>query len=540
MKIFTGVVLERLVKWVNDNNKLSENQAGFRKGYSTIDNIFTLTTLARSRIEKGQKLYVFFVDFKAAFDSIDRNALFYKLSNIGISSKVLNVIKSLYEANKAAVWDGNALSNWFETNRGVKQGCLLSPLLFALFLDDLSTQLPGGVTFDSLKIKTLLYADDIVIMAESHFMLQTMINRLVHYCVLWNLKINTDKSKIMVFRTGNGRYARAERWFLDGEELERVREYKYLGVIITPNLNFKKHLKEKLRESKLAINCNWKSLLSNKNISSSTKYRLFDAAVRSIMCYAAEVWGIMMFDEVEALLRYFIKKMFRLPLNTPTYMIHIETGLTTLYTYTLKLHFNYIRKVMILPDHRLPKIITKILLKEGRQFFKEWNSLSTKYNVDISLERIASWQAMHDAILVKINDDTHVHFEAKALQSDSRHIYRILNHNLPNNYFHDKYSISEISTIFKTRGQLLTLNHMPHIRDENTNCTLCNLNAKEDVIHFLGVCPILNELRLYHLGKAFLSTFEVYSILNGKNWKELSKYVSAALKYRHQIINEAF
>jgi len=97
------LLLERLRNWVKNYNILTELQAGFRKGYSTVDNIFSLTSIARSYIDSGKKFNAFFVDFTADFDSIDRRTLTYKLSNIGISTTFLNVLQSLYTDNLGAV-----------------------------------------------------------------------------------------------------------------------------------------------------------------------------------------------------------------------------------------------------------------------------------------------------------------------------------------------------------------------------------------------------------------------------------------------------
>jgi len=74
-KVFSALLLERLRNWVKNYNILTEFQAGFRKGYSTVDNIFSLTSIAKSYIDSGIKLYAFFVDYRAAFDSIDRRTL---------------------------------------------------------------------------------------------------------------------------------------------------------------------------------------------------------------------------------------------------------------------------------------------------------------------------------------------------------------------------------------------------------------------------------------------------------------------------------
>jgi len=255
------LLLDRLKNWVKNKNILTEFQAGLRKGYSTVDNIFSLTSIARSYIDGGKKLYAYFVDFRAAFDSIDRRTLNYKFSNIGISTAFLNVLQSLYTDNLATVWDREHLSEWLTTKAGVKQGCLLSPLLFSLFLNDITDCLPCGIQICGCSIKALLYADDIVILAESPVELQTMINALHKCCLLWGLLVNTEKSKVLIFKRHWRRLDQNEKWNLGPIQLEIVKSYKYLGVWIHHKGRFNNHL-----QVKLAINCTWKSLLGKKDV----------------------------------------------------------------------------------------------------------------------------------------------------------------------------------------------------------------------------------------------------------------------------------
>ena len=540
-KIFTCIIYTRLEKWVERNSLLSECQAGFRKGYSTIDNIFCLTSVAKSYLARGKKLYALFVDFKSAFDTVERNALFYKLSNLGMSRKMLNIIQSLYRNNEAQVWDGKNFSESFETEIGVKQGCLLSPLLFALYLNDLVAALPGGITFNNAEIKTLMYADDIVILAETSYALQRMINKLQDYCVSWGLTVNISKTKVMIFRKSSGRYAREEKWFLNGQELEKVRQYKYLGMQLTHNLQFRTHLAQKLNKSKIAINTTWKSFLCRKDVPHSAKFKLFEAAVRSIMGYGAEVWGVYGWEEVEKLLWYFLKKLFHLPKNSPKYMLHIETGLSSLCLSTLQSHFRYVNRVMSMSDQRLPKIIASYLLETKSQFFEQWERLSVNVNEALSLENLDSWKSWQAGVILKLEVTEREGFITQAQQSEVRRSYPYLNHNLcERNYFRDEFPIQFISIIFKTRGELLKLNYLPHIQTTSSICPLCNLKCEENVLHFVGQCPILKEIRNAFLGKQYLANDETSAFLNGRDWKSLVNYVKTALDYRNKILTESF
>lgn len=109
----------------------------------------------------------------------------------------------MYTDTEVAVWDGKTYSKPFKSLTGVKQGCLLSALLFALFINDIATHIPGGVRIAGIVINVLLYADDLLLLSESAETLQLMVNRLTDYCVKWGLVINTDKTKVMVFSRSN-------------------------------------------------------------------------------------------------------------------------------------------------------------------------------------------------------------------------------------------------------------------------------------------------------------------------------------------------
>lgn len=540
LKIFCNLLLTRLNKVIKHKNLLSENQAGFREGYSTNDHIFTLTSMVKIYQAKKKSLYAMFIDFKSAFDGIDRNALYYKLNRMGISSKFLKILKSLYENTHASVWNGFELSEEFPTTTGLKQGCVWSPILFSLYVDDIAEGLPGGASVLDLNIKILLYADDMVILAETVDSLQLMINRLSEYCKKWNLQVNLEKTKIMVFKNG-GKLARREKWHLRGERIEVVKEYKYLGINVTSTLNWKRHIEVKYRQAVSVLNTTWKNFMLNKNVMHSTKYHIFQSVIRSIVCYAAQVWGYMQFEDVEKLQKFFIKRLFKLPINTPGYMIYVETGLAPMYLYTMKIHADYILKIMKGEENRITRKLAEVICTKNILYIEEWQKLAEEIgmNIDLNIGNINSWKDQIYYLIKNIDTELRKTYVQRAKNSDHRHVYISLNHELKtDNYFHDRFEAEEISRIFKVRGELLTLNFRPHIETQTSSCTLCNLNKVEDSIHFLSECPVLSEIRKVYFGKTYMNREESAEILNGRNWKVLSAYVGEASIYRRRIIDE--
>ena len=203
-KILVGVLNNRLSKVCLDYNLLDENQCGFRRGYRTSDHIFTLSTLINhySKV-KNKKLYLCFVDFRKAFDKVSHSVLWTKLLKYGIEGKFMNIIKSMYAQVKSCVRAKSGLTDLFQYKRGVRQGCLLSPILFALFLNDLQDYLfeggTKGINLWDITICTLLYADDLVLIAESECDLKLQMDILGRYADYYRMEINPKKTKVMIF-----------------------------------------------------------------------------------------------------------------------------------------------------------------------------------------------------------------------------------------------------------------------------------------------------------------------------------------------------
>lgn len=136
-KLFTSGLNERLAKFVDDTSARGEEQVGFRAGYSTMYHIYVLHTLIGFYLNNKKRLYCCFIDYSKAFDLIDRVTLWRKLIDTGIQGNVLRVIYNLYTKAKSCVKKGRDISDFFNCNVGVRQGENLSPLLFAMYINDL-------------------------------------------------------------------------------------------------------------------------------------------------------------------------------------------------------------------------------------------------------------------------------------------------------------------------------------------------------------------------------------------------------------------
>ena len=205
----------RLNAYVENNAILAEDQTGFRQGYSTLDNIFTLKSIIDIYLSKKRRLYCGFIDFRKAFDKMNRTLLWQKLINLGINGKIIHIIHNIYkEAQSCLNLDGH-LSEFFRCDTGLRLGENLSPLLFSLFLNDFNQYLDkktNGLSYihqltkkdnNSTKLIVSLYAllcaDDTHLLAETEHDLQNLFKVLYEYCNGNMLEVNLYKTKNIVF-----------------------------------------------------------------------------------------------------------------------------------------------------------------------------------------------------------------------------------------------------------------------------------------------------------------------------------------------------
>uniref|UniRef100_T1IIN5 Reverse transcriptase domain-containing protein n=1 Tax=Strigamia maritima TaxID=126957 RepID=T1IIN5_STRMM len=363
-KIMTAMMASRLQRWTEDENIITENQAGFCKSYGMRDNLFVLNALInnRTRNQKG-KLYVCFIDFKAAFDKINRGRLMEKLWMVGIRGRM---IKSIYSSTGNVVATDLDMSELFWTFDGVRQ------------------------VIGKRKIFALKFADDIAAVAIDREGLAEMLVLLEKYTRKNFLTLNVQKNKIMVFRNG-GRKAVRDKWSFAGHAIEVVNRYKYLGVWFTTKNSFGLHLDLMRGRAQKVVNATWSVTKRAGLRSIDSKIRLFQSLILPIVMYGVEVWGVRRWEAVEGVHRKYMKMALGLNSNTPDYLWELELGRNDLECTALKRIFGYVLHVLNMDESRWPKVCFKEMIKvECHPKFTWWRDFEVAVNTVGSAELITA------------------------------------------------------------------------------------------------------------------------------------------------------
>lgn len=255
-KVYAGALNKKLTEEVE--GKLPQSQFGFRKNRGVVDAVYILNYVVNKELSKGGKMFAFFADLKAAFDTVDRTIMNEMMIKAGTSEQLRRRVMETYEETRNVVKVGDAYSEEFWTERGMRQGCPLSPTLFNVYVMDLEEEMrkgqAGGVVVGKEKFWTIVYADDVVLLARSETELRDMINRFRKFLVGKRLRLSPEKSKVMVFERGRGR---GRNWSWGKETLEEVKEIRYLGFIVQKNEGTEKHIKERIKKATIAMKSAW-------------------------------------------------------------------------------------------------------------------------------------------------------------------------------------------------------------------------------------------------------------------------------------------
>lgn len=295
LKVAAGVVNRRVSEALEHNNRIVREQAGFRPNEECISQVVTLHETCTRRAALGLETYAAFIDFRKAFDTVCHEAVFAKLDHIGVRGRALGFVKALYKESGITV--ANAAGVRVRLERGVRQGCPLSPLLFNVFINDILDEcrdlgvmvpgLPGGDN----QIAGLLQADDLVLLAPSCEKLQQMLDKVTAWADRWQMSANGAKCGVMAFGDGAAAIAAAKSWSVQGETVPYVHTYRYLGVLVNDRLDVRAMVTDRAVHLEAAC-ATLHSFLATTSIPMVARTKVLNAVAVAVAAYGGELWGM--------------------------------------------------------------------------------------------------------------------------------------------------------------------------------------------------------------------------------------------------------
>ena len=237
--LYSRVLNARLTEVVESYKLLGEDQNGFRKGRRMADNSFILDTILWKAKKLKQKVHLCYVDVAKAYDSVNRNILWTKLASLGFGGQFLQSLKALYTGDSLVCTVNGISTGQVYPQRGLRQGCSLSPILFALYISEIGKDLSTsslGFDLGGRTVSVLCFADDIVLVAKEADGLRQLIGKVKSICDSLKLEISVSKSNVVSPED-------QEFWHILGQDnevvlsLKSVLSYKYLGTETTLNMS---------------------------------------------------------------------------------------------------------------------------------------------------------------------------------------------------------------------------------------------------------------------------------------------------------------
>lgn len=308
-KILLKIIYDRLYAVMQ--SQIPPEQAGFTKGRGTREQILNMRQLIEKLREYNVPAVLCFVDYKKAFDCVQWENLWTVLLEMGAPTHLVWIIKQLYEKSSANIRiNRDTHSDNFHPERGVRQGCILSPLLFNLYgeyimrkvLQDVEDFAYGsdddssderlvewrrGVSIGGLRVTNLRYADDTTLVASNVENMTAFLKRLEEVSAEFGLHVNRAKTKMMVINRPESNSPD----ITEIEGIEVVNHFTYLGSIVDNSGGCRTEIRRRIQLAKSAMG-RLRRVWADSAISKTLKIRLVNSLVFSVFLYASETWTV--------------------------------------------------------------------------------------------------------------------------------------------------------------------------------------------------------------------------------------------------------
>ncbi|GFS12393.1 endonuclease-reverse transcriptase [Elysia marginata] len=309
-KVLLIIILNRLKSKIEQ--ELSDCQAGYRINGGTIDILFVLQILTKKVRISDQEMYITFIDYSKAFDSVKHNHLFKTMNLMGFPKHLIKLISGLYSDQRATIrWDDKKCE-FFNITKGVRQGCILSPHLFNIYTEQIMREADIdqlGVNINGRNLTNLRYADDTALMSDNITSMRRILHRVDESGKKAGLKLNAKKTKVMQLKPENSSRCDVK---IAQTVLVNVEDFKYLGSVKTIDVSCSKDIKMRIGMAKkkmIELNNVWK----DHNIPIELKLKLLKCLIWPVMMYGCEAWSQKKDDDkrIEAAEMWFYRRILR-------------------------------------------------------------------------------------------------------------------------------------------------------------------------------------------------------------------------------------
>lgn len=421
-KVFEAVLYKRYNDKLEYHGLRDAAQFGFRPNHGTLDGLFVLRHLVDKAVSTKAPLYALFIDFEKAFDRVPRRCLVDRCKQLGCSGEFLDAIVNMLANIQMQIKCNRELGSPIHTsNRGIKQGGLLSPLKFGSFMEQLHElirlKLPGmGPTINRLLVPILMYADDVTALATSPEHMQRLIDHIEIFCKIFGMKINASKTFGVIFHRKGVRgqsfsvlSARC-KWCINGTPVAIKKEAKFLGLIFHCTKGCMAAPADLAAKGNRTMHATL-ALMNGHHINQSAFLcRIFDQLVKPVLGYGCQVWGPDVFNDMwkkddrkdniinrkknplEGIHIDFLRRLGGLPSSSPLWILFREFHRTPLHFHWLALCTRFWCKAVKPSSSPHDNVLLRAAMHD---------------NVKLYLEKEDCWFAKFIDSLVQINVVSH-------------------------------------------------------------------------------------------------------------------------------------
>jgi hypothetical protein len=419
------------------------------------------------------------------------------------------VLKNISKKVESCVRVNQNFTDWINLETGVRQGCVLSPLLYALFINGLVSKLREaklGVPLTEEKtLEVLLFADDIVLIAENKHKLQKMLNIVAEYAKKWRFEINPTKSGVVVF---GKRYAPRRLTLTVGDlQIPLVSCYKYLGIELTRTLRWKPYTERILEKAYRNMHKTWAMGVLGGWLSVNTSVIIWKSVVRSVLEYGCEIWGESVLPQFEKIQLEMGRKILRCGPRMNGEVIQGELGWWSMRARRDELRLRYWRKILEMEPERIPRLLyeqsrtrLEAEIKEDNIRTKTWCEYTKRLLDELGLTVYwrenkvpdeAKWESLVEE---RIQAREQKKWLEKIKERPKLRTYVLFKKKLEQEKYltsKDRYGRAEMVRLRGGTNRLkIEKGRYAQLPPELRVCDFCDTGEVEDEKHFLLHCPL--------------------------------------------------